>query len=148
MKINNKKTVKAKAYRFAFVMITSATVLLFCYLTDFYKNETLRWPLVFVVAILLYSVWQLSALKCFDYEHSGEVISIKYFRPWKMGIITPDMEVPKQKLACSVVKKDLFRKKLCLTIRGSTDRKFLFQYNLSALSQKQIAYLEESLQEK
>ena len=145
MKIDNKKKIKAKAVLLIVIITVSLISILFGALTKFHQKQPLGFLLAIPVALTICSVRQLFNLKYFDYEHSGEVISIKYCHPWKTGRITPAIELPQTKLASFDIKKSLSGKKLCLTVNGSRN-KMQFKYNLWELSSQQIGKIKQSLQ--
>ena len=110
MKINNKNKIKTKAVLLILMIIASLSGVVFGIVTKFYQ-QSLGFLLLIPVALAAYSTCRLLNLKYFDYEHSGEVISIKYCHPWKTGRVTPAIELPQTKLASFDIKKSLTGKK-------------------------------------
>lgn len=88
--------------------------------------------------------WKLLSVRYFDYEHSGEVISIKYYHPWKKGRVKPAIELPKNKLDSYDIQTKKGLQKLHLIVKGS-NRKLCFKYNLWNISEQQIKTISESL---
>lgn len=146
MKTNNRKIIKQK-YIFYILLIIAALAVIFVIfflrirLTSFYFYPIL----VFTITVLLISVKNLFQLKYFDYEHSGEVVSIKYYSLFKTGKILPTIEVPRQKIISYCIQKKGKNEKLILSIKGRNEGNKKFGFRLIGISSKKI---EETLNTK
>ncbi len=148
MKINNKKIIKSRIKIICFVLLISVLICisLFYSLIISHKQGYSFWIIGFLGICFFYNLKILLALKYFDYEHSGEVISIKHYYTWQKGIVRPKVELPKYQLESFEIRKNRNVYKLCLYIKGSKGRTIPFYCNSINLTEEQIKNIHQSLQ--
>ncbi|KQT21920.1 hypothetical protein ASG31_00830 [Chryseobacterium sp. Leaf404] len=151
MKVDNKKKIKKKLRLLTALLLLSVTVIfiLLIYAFILTDNETLGLICIFTIIILtLYTAKNLLSLKYFEYEHSGEVISIKHYHFWKTGLIKPNIELPKYRLDSFNITENQDPCKLQLSIKASRGNEFCFKYNISNLTRNEVKKIKQSLEEK
>lgn len=89
-------------------------------------------------------ILHLLSLKCFDYEHSGEVVSIKYFHPLHTKPLYPSLELPTSKIRSFAILKKNGKNQLVISVYGSRNKNYCFTYILRVLSQTQLNKLSQS----
>ena len=89
-------------------------------------------------------ILHLLSLKCFDYEHSGEVVSIKYFHPFHTKPLHPSLELPNRKIKSFAILKKSGKNKLVISVYGSRNKNYCFTYILRGLSQAQLNKISQS----
>lgn len=95
MLVSNKHSVVKKTY---FLLIILA--LIFCSIVIGFAlkstiNYNLRVPLLILMIILTVAIFNsIKNLRVFQFENIGSTFSIKYYHPFKGGIISPYIEFP------------------------------------------------------
>lgn len=146
MRINNIKKVKFILYLNATFLIITVIGIAFMFIINFHTlDKFLLYVRYVLIAILVFLTIRILTLKCFDYENSGEVVTIRYYHPFKIGRIDPCMEIPKNNLASFNIRKEKFFSRLCLTISGNRNKKIHLWYTLYGISKHQIKEIESSL---
>lgn len=146
MKIDNIQKTKVRVRILLFLIVIMFLLIVLGNLFQIHKRY--GWSGLILLfgsyCFVLILFWRLISIRYFDYEHSGEVISIKYYHPWKKGRIIPAIELPKQKLDSYDIQTKKGLRKLHLIVNGSNG-KLSFKYNLWNISQQQIKTISESL---
>jgi len=143
MKVNNRKEIKKRCFFSIILMVIS---LGYATAGFFVRNQPvlLFLFLPFSAVLLLISVRNLLRLRYFDYEHSGEVLTVKYYSLLSFGRILPALEVPKQKIVSHSIRK---KRKTCylnLLIKTGNGKDKKFRFRLTGLSREQIEKIRSS----
>lgn len=91
--------------------------------------------------LLLFLIIKTVSLKCFNYEHSGEVISIWYYHPIRRGRVLPSLEVPQNKVTSFNISEKTYATQLFLTIHGNKT----FRFTLKGMPYKKIEDIKRTL---
>lgn len=97
--------------------------------------------LFLVIFILLFVLFNL---KCFIYEFSGEVITIKIFHPFKKTHIHPCMEFPKDSLKDYSITKSIYGHQLKLYLKSERRKEIRVKCKFS-IDREQLINLSNSL---
>lgn len=100
--------------------------------------------LFFSAVLLLIAVRNLLRLRYMDYEHSGEVLTVKYYSLFTFRRILPALEIPKQKIVSHCIRKKGKSHHLNLLVetRNGKDKKFCFR--LTGFSKEQMEKMRSS----
>jgi len=144
MKANNKKRIER--YRILYIFLIFITFITLT-LIIFVRFQAVIFYSIFSLSIILIliSLRNLFHLKYFDYEHSGEVLTIKYYSVFKFGEILPAVEVPKQKILTFSIEKKGKTQDLNLLIEARNGKGVKFSFRLTGFSKKQIEKIRNSL---
>lgn len=148
MKISNSKRVKYILEIFLVLLLLVTFCFCFSFMVSFEISERYlfctRVVLMVIFLLLLARIW---SLKYFEYEHSGEVITIRSYHPVRKSMmVAPSLEVPKDQVLTFGIVKSKLHTYLVLTINGRRDKQLTFNYNLYGMSRYQVRNIEKTLQ--
>lgn len=129
MKISNEKHIRIRMVFLLAIIFTALAGLGFLILIiNSHSNIliTATLGIVLVLAILMFL-----RLRYFIYENSGEVLSVKYYHPMKTRP-RPVLEIPQKKLLSIEIQKNIFGKKIRITIAARSGKR-AFQYRVSGM---------------
>ena len=143
MKVNNSKEIKKRCF-FSITLL----VIAFGYAAAgfFVRNQPvlLFLFLPFSAVLLIIAVRNLLRLRYFDYEHSGEVLTVKYYSLFTFGRILPALEIPKHKIISHSIRKKGKTHYLNLLIKTGNGKDKKFRFRLTGLSREQIEKIRSS----
>lgn len=144
MKTNNKKAIKTRFCFYAFVITISLSAIMLNFFIKFKAVNFYFVPAVSIILILI-ALRNLFRFKYFDYEHSGEVLTIKYYSAFTFGKILPALEIPKQKICSFSIEKKGKTDILNLVTEAMNGKNKKFSFRLKGLSIEQTGKIRNSL---
>lgn len=147
MKIDNKKNIRKRVRILVSLLVTLIILAAGFSVSRLYITNDLSYAAItFFVISIVFLFRNLLTLRYFDYEHSGEVISIKHYHPWEMGMIRPAIELPKYQIQSFDIDGKRSKSKLRLSVKGSKGKTFCYRCEIIDLSKDQIQKIKQSLQ--
>ncbi len=141
MKISNKKNIK---YYFRFIVFLMTGLFSFTiYILSAKNILDYFFPYTFLLFVLLGII--LSKVKYFEYDSSGEIVSIKHFYLWNRFQNQYSFEVPKSKIINYQIIKRQFCPELILYIESRKARAVKNHFRIHGLTKKQLRQIEKSL---
>ena len=138
-KVTNRRT--AMLYTRCFLALVGVNLLLFiCLLLTNLQSNLYLWVTFFGILGILFLLFKRT--KFFEYENSGEVITIRNHHFWKTNKMEASLEFPFLKLDHYHLRK----KTLSLIIKSDRGKYLTFSYRLCGLSSNQYKSLKKSLQ--
>ncbi len=145
IKISNSKKVKQKMYFILFILILNISGIFFSLLMKPIYILDIKIYYLFIIISLLF-FYLFIKLKCFSYENSGQVITIKIYHPIKIGgIIIPIIEFPTFYLNNFKIKNKILKRDLQLQIINDKGTIYTRTFIVKYLDNQQLKRLTNSL---
>lgn len=136
MKISNKK--KVNSYM-TFQLVTIAVLVCTIVAFRYFNFHFLSLLFVFITLLLLLYV-KIKNRYIFEYENSGEVLSIKSYQ-WLAKGRKPSFEMPRKKILNSKIKKGIFKNYLVIIFSGSSGKTVKVAIDITFCSESQVNLL-------
>ena len=149
MKIDNKKKVNRRIKGLSLMLLASlilGSAVLFYHVKLNGGKQVILGFLLIIALPVFYIANRLFSLKYFDYEHSGEVISIKHYHLWQSGIVRPVIELPRNHLESFDIEEKRNLYCLKLLIKNSRGKVFCFSCKIISLTKEEAKKIQQSLQ--
>lgn len=134
--VNNAKEIQLRIIFINLILIIIVPMIIW-----FKENTMVLFALVLIFGSFVYRLFHL---KYFQYENSGEVISIRYYHPF-MKKSRPNAEFPKNMVHNIILKNERFAKKIIFELKKSgKDKTVRVRFCIQGLSAKQLQLVMKS----
>ena len=134
--VNNAKEIQLRIIFINLILIIIVPMIIW-----FKENTMVLFALVLIFGGFVYRLFHL---KYFQYENSGEVISIRYYHPF-MKKSRPNVEFPKNMVHNIILKNERFAKKIIFELKKSgKDKTVRVRFCIQGLSAKQLQLVMKS----
>lgn len=134
--VNNAKEIQLRIIFINLILIIIVPMIIW-----FKENTMVLFALVLIFGSFVYRLFHL---KYFQYENSGEVISIRYYHPF-MKKSRPNVEFPKNMVHNIILKNERFAKKIIFELKKSgKDKTVRVRFCIQGLSAKQLQLVMKS----
>ncbi|MDR3023057.1 hypothetical protein [Chryseobacterium sp.] len=136
MKINNKKKV---INHMIFQLVVIGLLLGTIIALRFFDYHLISMLFVFItLLVLLYG--KLKNRFIFEYENSGEILSIKSYQ-WLSGCKKPSFEMPHRKILNIEIKEGILKKYLVIMFSGSSEKVLRMDIDITFCNDNQVNLL-------
>lgn len=134
--VNNAKEIQLRIIFINLILIIIVPMIIW-----FKENTMVLFALVLIFGSFVYRLFHL---KYFQYENSGEVISIRYYHPF-MKKSRPNVEFPKNMVHNIILKNERFAKKIIFELKkNGKDKTVRVRFCVQGLSAKQLQLVMKS----